>query len=305
MAAHDAIPAIDAWCNPFDERGIKTIFLDNEEVYFMMGEQWGRTGTCSSSPRRSWSPSMDEDGVQPVCVPSLKHGLLPQARDGRGHRARAHRGALRARARPHLRPRRHRPDVRDEGREHLEQAITEYGFVGAHVHPFGFGIPINEREWWPFYTKCAELDVPVVFQIGHSAEFMPSACGKPILLDDIAIWFPELRLVGGHTGWPWTEELIAMAWKHPNVFIATSGHAPKYWDPKLVRFLNARNRGIGKVMWGTDYPLILHAESLAQIADIDLKPEALQALLHDTAAKVFKLPTLVAPQPAEAAVAAE
>ena len=96
-----------------------------------------------------------------------------------------------------------------------------------------------------------------------------------------------------------------MAWKHPNVFIAGSGHAPKYWDPKLVRFLNARNRGIGKVMWGTDYPLITHSESLSQIADMDLKPEARLALLHDTAAKVFKLPELVAPQPAQAAVAAE
>ena len=80
-----------------------------------------------------------------------------------------------------------------------------------------------------------------------------------------------------------------MAWKHPNVYIATSGHAPKYWDPKLVRFLNARNRGIGKVMWGTDYPLIDHAESLSQIDAVDLKPEALQALLHDIAVKVFKI----------------
>ena len=54
-----------------------------------------------------------------------------------------------------------------------------------------------------------------------------------------------------------------------------------------MRFLNSRNRGIGKVMWGTDYPLILHNESLEQIDQLDLKPEALQALLHDTAAKVF------------------
>ena len=47
-------------------------------------------------------------------------------------------------------------------------------------------------------------------------------------------------------------------------------------------------------MWGTDYPLITHSESLSQIADFDLKPEARQALLHDTAAKVFKLPELAA-----------
>ena len=190
------------------------------------------------------------------------------------------------------------------GVRHLERAVTEYGFKGAHVHPFGWGLPLNSREWWPFYTKCAELDVPVLFQSGHSAEFMPSACGKPILLDDIAIWFPELNLVGAHTGWPWVEELIAMAWKHPNVYIATSGHAPKYWDPKLVRFLNARNRGIGKVMWGTDYPLIDHGESLAQISRLDLKPEATQALLRDVAVKLFKLDPAWKPDRAAAAVSA-
>jgi uncharacterized protein len=300
-----AIPAIDAWCNPFDERGIKTIFIDNEEVYFMMGEQWGRTGNMQFFTPEEWVAKMDEEGVAAVCVPSLKMAFY-RRRAMASDIEHEHIAGLCERA-----PGRVfglagiDPMSGMKGVKHLEQAITEYGFVGAHVHPFGFGIPINEREWWPFYAKCAELDVPVVFQVGHSAEFMPSACGKPILLDDIAIWFPELRLVGGHTGWPWTEELIAMAWKHPNVFIAGSGHAPKYWDPKLVRFLNARNRGIGKVMWGTDYPLITHSESLSQIADMELKPEARQALLHDTAAKVFKLPALVAPQPAKAAVAAE
>jgi predicted TIM-barrel fold metal-dependent hydrolase len=233
---------------------------------------------------------MDEAGVQAVCVPSLKQAYYRKRamavdieHEHIATLAQDHPGRIVGMAGID-------PMSGLEGVRRLERAVRDYGFRGAHVHPFGFGIPLNEREWWPFYTKAAELGIPVVFQTGHSAEFMPSACGKPILLDDIAIWFPELPLVGAHTGWPWVEELIAMAWKHPNVFIATSGHAPKYWDPKLVRFMNARNRGIGKVMWGTDYPLILHEESLAQIADLDLKPEALRALLHDTAASVFGLP---------------
>ncbi len=81
------------------------------------------------------------------------------------------------------------------------------------------------------------------------------------------------------------EELIALAWKHPNVYICVSGHAPKYWDPKLVKFLNSR--GQGKVVWGTDYPLILHEESLKQIDALGLKQEAKQSLLRDTAVKVF------------------
>jgi predicted TIM-barrel fold metal-dependent hydrolase len=71
-----------------------------------------------------------------------------------------------------------------------------------------------------------------------------------------------------------------------------------------VRFLNARNRGIGKVMWGTDYPLIHHEESLAQIAALDLKPQALAALLHDTAATVFGLPPRKAEPAAETSPAA-
>lgn len=287
--SNDSIRAIDSWCNPFTELGIKTIFTENPEVAFMMGDQWGRHHQMRWHSPDEFISIMDELNIERVCMPSLK---MMQYRTRRmlsdipeehiGELVTAHPDRFVGMAGIN-------PISGMEGVRQLERAVRDYGFKAAHVHPFGFGIPINEREWWPFYAKCAELDIPVVFQVGHSAEFMPSACGKPILLDDIAIWFPELRLVGGHTGWPWTEELIAMAWKHPNVYIGVSGHAPKYWDPKLKAFLNARRRGIGKVMWGTDYPLITHAESLSQIDDLDLKPEARQALLRDVALEVFKL----------------
>ena len=176
-----------------------------------------------------------------------------------------------------------------KGVKAFETAVRDYGFVGGHCHPFGFDLPVNAAKWYPFYTKAAELGVPVEFQLGHSAEFMPSEHGRPILIDRVAIDFPELNLIGAHHAWPWVEEMIAMAWKHPNVYVATSGHAPKYWDPKMVKFLNSR--GIGKVLWGTDYPLITHAESLGQIDEYypDLKPHAKEALLHGTAEKVFGL----------------
>jgi predicted TIM-barrel fold metal-dependent hydrolase len=103
----------------------------------------------------------------------------------------------------------------------------------------------------------------------------------------VALYFPELRIVAAHTGWPWVEELVALAWKHPNVFIGTSAHAPKYWDPALVRFL--RSRGQGKVLFGTDYPVLRHAEALAQVDALGLGNEARAWLLRETAGKVFKL----------------
>ena len=278
--------SIDVWCNPFTQEGIQHLFIDNEEVHFMMGTQWGRAGNMKGYPAERFIANMDRLGIEKVCVPALKQAFYRKNKMGSDFRyediarlTEKHPDRIIGLAGIN-------PFERMEGVRKLEKAVKEYGFKGAHVHPFGFGIPINGPEWFPFYAKCAELDIPVVFQVGHSAEFMPSACGKPILLDDIALYFPELKLIGGHTGWPWCEEMIAMAWKHPNIYICMSGHAPKYWDKSVVHFLNSR--GIGKCVWGTDYPLIQHEESLMQIEQLNLKPEAIQALLHDTAAKIFK-----------------
>lgn len=179
------------------------------------------------------------------------------------------------------------PTERMAGVARLERAVREYGFVGAHLHIYGFDLPINHRDLWPFYAKCAELDVPVVMQVGHSAESMPSAHARPILLDDVALYFPELRIVAAHTGWPWVEELIAIAWKHANVYIGTTAHFPKYWDPALVQFLSTRGRG--KVLYGTDYPVMTHAESMAAIAAMNLKDAAREELLFAAATRVFRL----------------
>ena len=112
------IPAIDAWCNPFDERGIRTIFIDNEEVYFMMGEQWGRTEnmqffTARGVGREAWT----RRASQPSACPSLKMAFYRRAR-WPSDIEHEHVAKLVERAPgPRVRPRRHRPDVRDEGRQ--------------------------------------------------------------------------------------------------------------------------------------------------------------------------------------------
>lgn len=276
--------AIDVWCNFFTDEGIRIVFTENPEVSFMMGDQWGRHDLMVGYEPQEFVDRMDEHGVERVICPALKQYLyrdrelvsvpwqsVAQVIEKHPDRVSGLFGID--------------PHSGMKGVKELELAVTQYGFIGGHVHPFGFDTPINDARFYPFYAKCAELDVPVEFQTGHSAEFMPSKHGHPLLLDDVAIYFPELKLVGAHQAWPWIDTMIAMAWKHPNVYVAMSGHAPKYWDPKMVHFLNSR--GQGKVMWGTDYPLIQHDESLSQIEALDLKPEAKEKLLRDTALKVF------------------
>jgi predicted TIM-barrel fold metal-dependent hydrolase len=101
------------------------------------------------------------------------------------------------------------------------------------------------------------------------------------------LYFPELRVVAAHTGWPWVEELISLSLLYPNVYIGTTAHAPKYWDPALVQYVNTR--GIGKVLWGTDWPIVEHKPSREQVEALGLKEEAKVQLLREVAIKVFKL----------------
>lgn len=170
----------------------------------------------------------------------------------------------------------------------VERAVKEYGFKGVYIHTYGYGIPLNHRLYYPLYAKCVELGVPVSMQVGHSAEHMPNELGRPIHLDDVALDFPELTLIGAHTGWPWTEEMISLAWKHENVYLGIDAHNPKYLEPNLIHFM--RTRGKNKVIWGTNYPAVLHADAIATIRrDLNLSEETAHKVLHGTAERVYQL----------------
>ena len=169
----------------------------------------------------------------------------------------------------------------------LDVAVKEYGFVGAHIYPHWFGAPPDDRMYYPFYAKCAELGVPVQIQVGHSAQWFLRTVAQPITLDRVAIDFPELTIIGIHIGHPWTEEMISMAWKHPNVFIGTDAHLPRYWDKSLVKFINSR--GQDKVMFGTDWPVIDFKRAMDDIEKLELREGPKRKLLVENAARVYKL----------------
>ena len=111
-----------------------------------------------------------------------------------------------------------------KGLADLTYAVKECGFVGAHLYPHWFGLAPDHAKYYPYYAKCAELGVPIMMQVGHNLVYtrerrLPSV-GRPITLDQVAIDFPELTLIGIHIGVPWTDEMISMCWKHPNVYTA-------------------------------------------------------------------------------------
>jgi predicted TIM-barrel fold metal-dependent hydrolase len=177
-----------------------------------------------------------------------------------------------------------------QGLRDLETAVKKYGFVGAHWYPHWFAMPPDAPRIYPYYAKCCELDVPIMMQVGHNLVYqkdrrLPSVA-KPILLDQVAIDFPELILIGIHIGVPWTEEMISMCWKHENVFTAGDAYAPKHWPKSYVHYANSYGRE--KVLFGTDWPVIDPERAVAEVAELGLRPEAHKLLMRDNAMRIFK-----------------
>ncbi len=181
------------------------------------------------------------------------------------------------------------PNESMEGVRKLEYAIRELGFVGAHLYPHWFEMSPTHRKYYPFYAKCAELGVPIQMQVGHCLVYSKDrplrSVGRPITLDTLACDMPELKVIGIHTGWPWVEEMISVAWKHPNVYIGSDAYGPKYWKPEFVNFINSW--GQDKVLFGTDFPIIDFERATREINDLGLRNHAKEKLLWKNAAKVY------------------
>jgi uncharacterized protein len=163
------------------------------------------------------------------------------------------------------------------------------GFVGLRVVPWLWNAPPTDRRYYPLFAECVESAVPFCTQVGHTGPLRPSETGRPIpYIDQVALDFPELVIVCGHIGYPWTEEMVAVARKHENVYIDTSAYTVRRFPTELVRFMKT-GTGQRKVLFGTNYPMIAHTHALAGLDELGLSDEARRDFLHGNAERVFRL----------------
>ena len=169
----------------------------------------------------------------------------------------------------------------------IRRCVDELGFKAIRVLPWLWDRPPTDRLFYPVYTTCCDLDIPFCTQIGHTGPLMPSEVGRPIYLDRVALDFPELTIVGGHIGYPWTDEAVAVATKHERVYIDTSAYTVKRYPAPLVEFL--RGYGRSKVLFGSNYPMIAPAKALDGLDCLGLDEEGQRLFLAANAQRVFGL----------------
>jgi len=275
--------ATDYWCNLFTPEGLRRLYIEAPEFAWVV-KNWSLGDRLKGCSPQEFIELMDKIGFSHIGIPAtqvysyvnrrliwdVKFSDITFIVDAFPDRFFGLYGI--------------NPLLRMKGVKELEHAVRNHNFVASIMHPHGFGIRPGEADWYPFYAKCAELDIPIFTLVGHAAEEMPSEPGRPIHLEKVALYFPELKIVGC-SGWPWVEEMIAMAWKFPNVFYGTSQFAPRFWPKSLVDFV--RGRGKGKVLFGTGFPALGHEEAIKQINELNLSEAAKRNLLRDVAEQVL------------------
>jgi predicted TIM-barrel fold metal-dependent hydrolase len=187
-----------------------------------------------------------------------------------------------------------------KGRAGVREArrlVRDHGVRGFKFHPSLQAFAPDDRMAYPLYEVIEELQVPALFHTGQTGIGAGVRGGggvrlkysHPMLIDDVAVDFPDLRIILAHPSFPWQDEALAVATHKPHVYIDLSGWSPKYFPPQLVRYANTLLKD--KVLFGSDYPVLTPDRWLADFAALDIKPEVRPKILKDNAARLLGLIT--------------
>ena len=179
--------------------------------------------------------------------------------------------------------------------EELKHAVNDLGMRGAAVDPYLAQIYANDAKYYPIYSKCCELDVPIVFTTGP-ATLVPNAIidhVAPRYIDIVARDFPELKIIISHGGYPWVNEAIIVAERNRNVYIDLSEYEH---SPMAEAYFQAANTMIAdKILYASAHPFVDFKEALQKYENLPLEPAVRQKIMYDNAARLLNLkPTAAA-----------
>ncbi len=187
-------------------------------------------------------------------------------------------------------------DEGDNGVALLEEGVKEKGCRGFEVSSYREKRYINDPAFYPYYSKCTELGIPVRITTGlHLLSDRAHDYAHPKNLDQVARDFPDLTIVAGLAGWPWVSDLVAIATRHKNIYIDFACRRVKYLVApgsgyEMLIYYGSRilqDKIIFASGWGTiQVPL---AQLIAECDELPLKDSVRRKWMHDNAARVLGL----------------
>jgi predicted TIM-barrel fold metal-dependent hydrolase len=187
------------------------------------------------------------------------------------------------------------PNRGTEGVRLAKKLISEHGVKGFKFHPSVQDFFPNDKLAYPLYEVIAEAGLPALFHSGQTGVGAGTRGGggirlkysQPMLLDDVAVDFPDMPIVIAHPSFPWQEEALSVATHKPQVYIDLSGWSPKYFPPILVQYANTLLKD--KMLFGSDYPVLSPERWMADFATLPIKPEVRPLILKENAIRLLGL----------------
>ena len=176
-----------------------------------------------------------------------------------------------------------------------KHAVEELGLMGFHFHPIMQHFAVNEERFYPLFETINALKVPIMLDVGTTGmgAGMPGGMGAiirhahPLSVDQLAADFPDLKIICAHPGWPWIDEMTAVALHKGNVYWEMSGWAPKYLPDGIKRDIKGRLKD--KIMFGSDYPSMPYERLFREWDEIGYTVDILEKFYHKNAEEILGL----------------
>jgi hypothetical protein len=181
------------------------------------------------------------------------------------------------------------------GVREAERLIATGKVRGFKLHPQTQAFFANDPAVYPFYEVIEAAKLPIIVHSGHSGMGtgmrggggIRLKYGNPMLLDDVAVDFPDMPIIIAHPSFPWQDEALSVCLHKPQVYIDLSGWSPKYFPPNLIQYANTQLKH--KVLFGSDYPVLTPDRWLRDFAALPIKDEVRPLILKENAMRLFGL----------------
>lgn len=176
--------------------------------------------------------------------------------------------------------------------EILRHAHDDLGLRGWSFQPGFLKVAATDPMVAPLLAYCQEHGHPVTVHTGiNFSKTGPISLGHPLGICEIACTYPDLIIVASHGGWPWVTEMLAVLWKHDNVYADFGAIAPKRmvgpkggWEP-VAHWMNSMVSD--QVLLASDWPMMRHERLIAELAHLGLSPESLAKYTRLNAARLI------------------
>jgi predicted TIM-barrel fold metal-dependent hydrolase len=181
---------------------------------------------------------------------------------------------------------------------HMEERIRDGLVKGIKLYPGYDKYPINDPSLEAVFRLAGKYDVPVMIHTGDTfAKDAKVRMAHPLLVDDVAVDYPDVRFVICHLGNPWFQDAAEVLYKNENVYADMSGLVLGDFTYEFERYLVTRVKDMiaymgdpgSQLMYGSDWPLVEMGPYVKFLEGLEFEDEAWENIAWRTASKLFRI----------------